>query len=43
MVHSVNDIPLVSIVNDADESTVWSHRARNKYDPLLNGHLNIQH
>ena len=32
MVHSVNDISLVSIVKYTDGSTVWTDGPRNKYD-----------
>ena len=35
MVHSVNDAQLVSMWKDTDGPTVWSHGARNKYDPAL--------
>ena len=35
MVHSVNNIPLVSIIEDTDRPIVWSDGQRNKYNPDL--------
>ena len=35
MVHSVNDVLLVSVVKYANGSTVWSKGPQNKYDPRL--------
>ena len=36
MVHSVNNIPLVSMVKDTDESTAWSDGPQNESDTELN-------